>query len=371
MPVEQVLRAVATVAAWAAGALLAGWLSGVVVRWAAHRYHHYLLGLVHQRCHRPWMLLLVVWAVYSTVPADGPIGGVLHQTLLLALIGAAAWLVMGVLHVIEDMAFQRLPMDVRDNRKIRRVRTQIAVVRRLTSAIVAVLALGAMLMTFDPLRALGTSLLASAGVAGAVAGLAAQTTLRNVIAGLHLALTDQLRLDDVVVIEQEWGRVEEITLTHVVVRLWDERRLILPTTYFITTPFQNWTRNEARVIGTVELHLTYTAPVRELRAEARRIVELSPLWDRRDWILQVVDSTPLTMVVRVLASSADAPSSWDLRCEVREQLIAFLRTEHPDALPGLPGLRGDRERPGVVPVDLSLVTGPERLRPPRSVPADE
>ena len=135
------------------------------------------------------------------------------------------------------------------------------------------------------------------------------------------------------VVEGEWGRVEELTLTHVVVRLWDERRLMLPTAYFITAPFQNWMRNESRALGAVILHLDYRAPVQELRSDARRIVGQSPLWDRRDWVLQVVDSTPWSMVVRVLASTADAASSWDLRCEVREQLIAFLRDKHPQALP--------------------------------------
>jgi small-conductance mechanosensitive channel len=183
-------------------------------------------------------------------------------------------------------------------------------------------------------------------VAGAIVGLASQTTLRNVIAGIELAMSDRLRIDDVVVVEGEWGWVEELTLTHVVVRLWDERRLMLPAAYFITTPFQNWTRNESRVLGAVVLHLDYRAPVPELRAEARRIIEQSPLWDRRDWVLQVIDSTPWSMVVRALASADDAPSAWDLRCEIRERLIAFLRDEHPEALPCAPAVAdGPRSDP--------------------------
>jgi small-conductance mechanosensitive channel len=271
--------------------------------------------------------------LYNAVSPAGAIGGTVHHVRLLALIGTTAWFVVRFLYIVEDAAFHRLRVDVVDNRRVRRARTQIGILRRLTSALITVLSLGAMLMTFDGLRALGASLLASAGVAGAVAGLAAQTILRNVLAGAQLALTDQLRIDDVVVVEQEWGRVEELTLTHVVLRLWDERRLMLPTTYFITTPFQNWTRDESRVVGAVPLHLNYTAPVPELRAAAQRIVEASPLWDRREWVFQVVDSTPWSMVVRVLASAADGPSSWDLRCEIRERLIAFLVAEHPDALP--------------------------------------
>lgn len=301
-------------------------------RWC--RREHRLLRQIYRRCHRPWVLFLVVWGCYNAVAPIGVVGEAVQHALLLALIGAAAWLVVRVLYVLEDLSFHWLRVDVVDNRRIRRVRTQIGILRRLISAVVTVLAICAMLMTFESLRALGVSLLASAGVAGAVAGLAAQTILRNVLAGTQLALTDQLRIDDVVVVEQEWGRIEELTLTHVVVRLWDERRLMLPTTYFITTPFQNWTRNESRVVGAVLLHLDYRAPVPELRSRAQQIVEASLLWDRREWVFQVVDSTPLSMVVRVLASAADGPSSWDLRCEIREALIAYLAAEHPDAFPG-------------------------------------
>jgi small-conductance mechanosensitive channel len=188
-------------------------------------------------------------------------------------------------------------------------------------------------MTFAQLRTLGASLLASAGILGVIAGLAAQTTLTNVFAGIQLALTDSLRFDDVVVVEDEWGRIEEMTLTYVVVHLWDERRLVLPTTYFTKNPFQNWTRNETRVLGAVLLHLDYRTPVDAIRTETQRLVEASPLWDQRDWVVQVVDSTPTTMVVRVLASAADAPSSWDLRCELREKLIDFMKVNHPECLP--------------------------------------
>ncbi|MDT7598009.1 MAG: hypothetical protein QOK26_86 [Pseudonocardiales bacterium] len=347
MPNESALWLAGWIAAWVGSALLLGWLSGVVLRWSGRRREHRSLQRLYRCCHRPWELWLLCWALYNAVSPAGAIGGTVHHVLLLALIGTTAWLVVRVLYIVEDAAFHRLRVDVVDNRRVRRARTQIGILRRLTSALITLLSLGAMLMTFDGLRALGASLLASAGVAGAVAGLAAQTILRNVLAGAQLALTDQLRIDDVVVVEQEWGRVEELTLTHVVLRLWDERRLMLPTTYFITTPFQNWTRDESRVVGAVPLHLNYTAPVPELRAAAQRIVEASPLWDRREWVFQVVDSTPWSMVVRVLASAADGPSSWDLRCEIRERLIAFLVAEHPDALP-------DRGR-----ADLPPATGPD------------
>ncbi|NMH99290.1 mechanosensitive ion channel family protein [Pseudonocardia acidicola] len=389
MPGQEWLHAAGVVAIWATGAAVIGWLSGVLVNWLGHHGDHRLLVLLHQRCHYPWVTLLLVWAVYTAMPEVNDVTAAIRHVLLLVLIGAAAWLVVRLLYVVEDLAFTSLRIDVANNRRNRRVRTQVAVLRRLTSAAVTVIALSTMLMTFEPLRAFGASLLASAGVAGAVAGLAAQTTLRNVLAGLQLALTDQLRLDDVIVVEGEWGRVEELTLTRVVVRLWDERRLVLPTTYFVTNPFQNWTRNESRVLGAVLLHLDYRAPVRELRAEARRIVENSPLWDRRDWVLQVVDSTPWSMVIRVLASAADGPSSWDLRCEIREQLIAFLRTEYPQALPRsgaapvsmlrpvLDPASGPGAGPGTGPVagpgvdGLTVVTFPSRPRAGRGIAATD
>ncbi|WP_221761181.1 mechanosensitive ion channel family protein [Kibdelosporangium aridum] len=328
-------RIVLSVAIATAAALLAGWLTGVLVRFVARRRYRRTLTKLHENCHKPFVAVLVVAANYIVLfeYENRVIAGIRHA-LLLVLIVVAAWLVIKVLFVIEDFALQRLNMDVPDNRRIRRLRTQVALIRRLTGAAITIIAIASMFMTFSELRTLGASLLASAGIVGVIAGLAAQTTLTNVFAGMQLALTDSLRYDDVVVVEGEWGRIEEMTLTYVVVHLWDERRLVLPTTYFTKTPFQNWTRHETRVIGAVQLHLDYRAPVEVLRTEAQRIVEASDLWDRREWVLQVVDSTQLTMVVRVLASAADAPSAWDLRCEIREKLIVFMRDNYPEFLPG-------------------------------------
>jgi small-conductance mechanosensitive channel len=176
-------------------------------------------------------------------------------------------------------------------------------------------------------------MLASAGIAGAVAGVAARPTLGNLIAGLQIAFSDMLRMDDVVVVQCEWGRVDDITLTYVVVRTWDERRLIIPTSYFVDNPFENWTRHEARVIGTVFVTLDFSVPVSEVRAEVQRILESSPLWDRREWVVQVTELTPQGVELRMLMSAADAPSAWDLRCEVREKLLTFLHDRYPEALP--------------------------------------
>lgn len=307
----------------------------VALRLARRRGNRRLMTELRIACRWPWIAVLFVAANHSglsMVPPDGAIA-VAQQVLHLLLIVATAWLVVKVLLVAEDSAFQRLRIDVPDNRRRRRARTQIAILRRLTTVTITVLAFATMLTSFPELRTLGASLFASAGVAGVLVGLAAQATLVNVLAGLQLVWTDMLRFDDVVLVENQWGRVEELTLTHVVVRLWDERRFVLPTTYFTRTPFENWSRRETRVIGSVVLHVDYSAPLAELRAEAHRLVTASPLWDRRDWVFQVVDTTPSTMVVRLLASAADAPSSWDLRCELREGLITFLSSRYPAALP--------------------------------------
>jgi hypothetical protein len=253
----------------------------------------------------------------------------------LALIGVGGWLVAGVLTSIERAALSRLRVDVPDNRHARRLQTQVTLVRRITVAGVALLALGAMLMTFPMARAAGTSLLASAGVVGAVAALAAQSLLGNVFAGMQIAFSDAIRLDDVVIVENEWGRIEDITLTYLVIHLWDDRRLVMPTSYFMSQPFENWTRREAELLGTVELDLDWSVPVEEMREELRRILGDTDLWDGRVSVLQVTDAVNTLIRVRALVSAADAPTLFDLRCLVREQLVKWVRRAHPYALPRL------------------------------------
>jgi small-conductance mechanosensitive channel len=184
-------------------------------------------------------------------------------------------------------------------------------------------------------RQFGTAIIASAGVAGIIVGFAAQKSIATLLAGFQIALTQPIRIDDVVIVENEWGRIEEITLTYVVVSIWDLRRLVLPITYFIEKPFQNWTRTSADILGTVFIHVDYSAPLDELRAELTRILEASPLWDRKVAVLQVTDAKERTLEVRALASARDASAAWDLRCEVREKLIAYLQKNHPGSLPRL------------------------------------
>ncbi len=328
------LTAALTLASACVGAGLVGWLTGVLVRLFARRRP--FLETADRRTRWPWIATLVTSAALASAPtvhAHGNADAALRHGLLVLLIGSVTWLAVRIVRVVEDAALIRLRMDVANNRKIRKVRTQVTILRRVVAAVFVLLGIATALMTFSAVRTLGTSLLASAGLAGVVGGLAAQSVLGNVFAGLQLAFNDALRVDDVAVVQGEWGRVEELTLTYVVMHLWDERRLVLPTTYFTTQPFQNWTRTSARNLGSVLLYLDYTAPIEALRTEAERIVRASPLWDKQSWGLQVTDATEHTIQVRILASARDSGSAFSLRCDIREKLLAWINQNAPGALP--------------------------------------
>ncbi|WP_307867704.1 mechanosensitive ion channel family protein [Umezawaea beigongshangensis] len=325
-----------------AGAVLTSALVALLIVALLHRVVRKLgrrsamMAELSVQAHRPTQVLAVLLSVDVALQLGtrgvswrGP---VLH-VLGIALIAAGAWLLVSLLTVIEDAALSRVRVDVSDNRHARRVHTQITLVRRITVVVVSILAFGAALMTFPGARAAGTSVLASAGVIGAIAALAAQSLLGNVFAGLQIAFSDAVRLDDVVVVEGQWGRVEDITLTYVVVHLWDDRRLILPTSYFMSKPFENWTRTQSALLGTVELDLDWTVPVEPMRQELRRALESTDLWDERVCVLQVTDAVDSFVRVRALVSAADAGQLWDLRCLVREHLAGWLRERHPEALP--------------------------------------
>jgi small-conductance mechanosensitive channel len=224
-------------------------------------------------------------------------------------------------------------MDGADNLQARKVYTQVTVLKKLSMAVIGIFTLASMLMVFESVRQFGTSILASAGIAGIIIGFAAQRSISTLLAGFQIALTQPIRIDDVVIVENEWGRVEDISLTYVTVRIWDLRRLIVPIGYFIERPFQNWTRTSADILGTVFLHVDYTVPLQPLREELDRILAASPLWDGKVKVLQVTDAKPQTLELRALASAADASAAWDLRCEIREKLIAFLQAHYPASLP--------------------------------------
>jgi small-conductance mechanosensitive channel len=320
-----------------------------VLRSAARRKEIHDVTEAVGRLRGPFRILfptLVVVMILPVIPLDQIIRA---RTLYLARIILTAigiWLVFRVLSIVENEILKRYDVSVPDNLKARRAHTQIKVIGRIIGTIALLLGISAVLMTFEPVRQLGTTLLASAGVFGIIIGFAAQKTIGLVVAGLQVAFAQPIRLDDVVVVEGEWGRVEEITLTYVVVRIWDRRRLILPVTYFIEHPFQNWTRVSADLLGSVFLYVDYSFPVDQLRNRLKDILEESSLWNRDVWVLQVTDVKERTLELRALMTASDSPALWDLRCEVREKLIAWIRDTCPEYLPRVRA-RLEQERPGL------------------------
>jgi Small-conductance mechanosensitive channel len=261
---------------------------------------------------------------------------------ILLIVALSVLTVRGV-NAVQSAVLSGDRMDMANNLSARRIYTQVSVIRKIIIAAVIIIATGSILMLFNPVRQFGTSILASAGIAGVVIGFAAQKTLGNVLAGIQIALTQPLLIDDIVVVEGEFGQIEEITLTYVTVRTWDLRRMILPITYFIEKPFQNWSRVSTELLGTVMLYLDYQVPMAELRKELKRLVENNPMWDRKVCGLQVTDTKQNTIEVRALVSSSDPGKAFDLRCDVREGMIEFLRRNHPESLPKVRNINIPRE----------------------------
>jgi small-conductance mechanosensitive channel len=318
-----------------AAALLA--LLALVISVAARRSRS--AGALHHSARLPvrtLALVVAVWVAIRTSLPDGPDNDAWEPLNLVCRIGtivAVAWLVAAIALFVEDLSLRRYRIDVADNRNARRARTQVLVIRRLTLMVVVVLAIGAILLSFPGAGAIGASVLASAGVISIVAALAAQSTLGNVIAGIQIAFSDSIRYDDAVIVEGEWGWVEEITLSYVVVRLWDDRRMVLPSTYFTTTPFQNWTRNHSELLGAVEFDLDWRVSPDGMRTELDRILPLTDLWDGRVKVLQVTDAIGGFVHVRILVTARDAPTLFDLRCYVRERMIDWLQSSNEGGLP--------------------------------------
>ena len=246
---------------------------------------------------------------------------------------AAGWVVLIAADVIARRSVEGLDLDDEDNLEARRQITQVRVLRRAAKAVIGLLTVGFALWVFEPVRHVGTSIFASAGVAGIVLGLAARPVFSNLIAGVQIALTQPIRIDDVVIVEGEWGRVEEIGATYVVIRIWDLRRLVVPLAYFIEQPFQNWSRESAEILGAVHWHLDWTAPVEAMRAKLEELVRAAPGWDGQVLGLQVTDTRPETIEVRAVMSAHNSADAWNLRCAVREGMIEWLQSEHPGALP--------------------------------------
>ena len=316
-------------------ALLVTIVVGVIGRSLAKR-HEWARALVSNARH-PFRLLLAVnavWIALGTHPFPAKEWrDTIDHTLLIVDIGLLAWLIGALVTFGLGRAMVRNRVDVPDNRVARRIQTQLAIVQRLALVVVVLIGIASILLTFPGVQAIGASLLASAGLASIVAGLAAQSTLANVFAGVQLAFSDAIRVDDVVVAEGEWGKIQEITLTYVVVRTWDDRRLVMPSTYFTTTPFQNWTRTSSELLGAVEFDLDWRVSPSEMRQKLDEVLEHTDLWDGRAKVLQVTDAVGGFVRIRILVTAADAPTLFDLRCLVREQMVEWLHTKDANALP--------------------------------------
>lgn len=319
----------------------------VVIGWAANQIVFALLQFIVRKRDLFWrglvgrarlkvrvavMIAALAFAV-TISPLDPEPSLAIRQALLFLFILTLGWMAIGASDMWAVVYLRRFNMAAEDNLVARKHVTQARILQRVSALLIGIVTLGLALMTIGAVRQWGMSLLASAGVVGIIAGLALQPLLTNMIAGIQIATDQPIRLDDAVIVEGEWGQIEEITSTYVVVKLWDWRRMILPLSYFISKPFQNWTRETARLIGTAFLYVDYEAPIDRLRAELERICKESPLWDGDVVNLQVTDISDRTAQIRCLASARNAPTAFDLRCEIREKMLAFMRDQCPEALP--------------------------------------
>jgi small-conductance mechanosensitive channel len=295
-------------------------------------------GLV-RRCRRPFRALVLLISLWVGLAVSFPAAEretwmpTIEHVLTILVIAASGWLLSGVVTFATDLTLGRHRIDVPDNRVARRIRTQTLIVRRLALVLIVIIAMGAILLTFPAVQTFGASILASAGIASIVAGLAAQSVLANIFAGVQLVFSDALRVDDVVVVEGEWGRIGEITLSYVVVDLWDDRRLVLPCTYFTTQPFENWTRTSSELLGSVELDVDWRISPGRMREHLDEVLAATDLYDGRASVLQVTDAIGGLVRIRILVTARDAAILFDLRCLVREAMVAWVQRQAPEALP--------------------------------------
>nr|GAJ34657.1 small-conductance mechanosensitive channel [Bradyrhizobium sp. DOA9] len=321
-----------------AGAILLALLAYRIGTWLLNRGFGTrlpLLSVFIERTAGPAQMALCLAAVAMVLPLaplDDTIRTPLTRLFVVAFIALIGWISIRIVDMSAARYLQNF-RDVTENFVARKHVTQVRVFKRVTDTIIVIITVSAALMTFDSVKQYGLSLFASAGAAGIIVGLAARPLLSNLIAGLQIAITQPIRIEDAVIIENEWGWVEDIASTYVVIRLWDWRRMVVPLSYFIEKPFQNWTRDTASLIGVIALHVDYRADVPRIRRWLEGAVKESKLWDGEVVNLQVIDADARTIELRALVSARNAPQSWDLRCEIREKLIAFIRDEMPEALP--------------------------------------
>ncbi|MCJ0826563.1 mechanosensitive ion channel family protein [Luteimonas sp. 50] len=277
--------------------------------------------------------LLVLLAALPALPLPAGGAGFGRQVLVVGVLLCATWLALRAVRAVVARVLREHPVDIADNLRARKVQTQARVISGIVQGAIVLFGLGLALMTIPGIRRIGATLLASAGLIGLVAGFAAKPVFGNLIAGLQIAIAQPIRLDDVVIVEGEWGRIEEINATYVVVRIWDERRMVVPLQWFIEHPFENWTRTTAQLLGSALLWLDYRVPMDAMRAELQRICNTDPRWDGRVCVAQVTDAAETTLQVRLLVSARNSGDLFDLRCAVRERMVAWLQQAHPEALP--------------------------------------
>ena len=264
--------------------------------------------------------------------ADGLLSLLYNQSQILVTVGIS-WVLIVLIRTLKTAFLKRFDISIEDNLASRKVYTQINILEKVLIFIIILFALGMVLLSFESIKKIGIGLFASAGLAGIIIGLSAQKVVGSLLAGIQIAITQPFRIDDAVLVENEWGWIEEINLTYVVVRIWDKRRLVLPTTYFLEKPFQNWTRTSADIIGSVFLYVDYTISFQALRNELSRLLNKSDLWDKKVNVLQVTDSKESTLELRILVSAKNSPTAWDLRVYIREKMIEFIQKNYPESLP--------------------------------------
>ncbi len=345
------------------GVFLISWLGSVIVRAIARRREW--AGMLIDRARWPVRAVLLVtglWIAIETTLPDTELRAELDHLMLILLIASGTWLVCELLLVFTDVSASRHRTDVADNQAARRVQTQLQIVRRLIVVGGVVVGIGAILLTFDSVRAVGASVLASAGILSVIFGLAAQSTLANLFAGVQIAFNEAIRVDDVVVVHGEWGRIREITLSYVVVVTWDERTVVLPCTFFTTESFENWTKYGSALIGSIDLDVDWRISTDAMRNELDRVLAHAELWDHKTSVLQVTDATGGLVRVRVLVSANDSAALWDLRCQVREELVEWVRDIDRLALPQQRVLIGDTVEHDEAPTAAGIGTRGEAER---------
>lgn len=287
--------------------------------------------------------LVTFLVVFPFLDLQAPWVDYIEHLISLLFIATIAWLVAQLTNVLEDVAITHYRIDVQENLRARKIQTQLKILKRVVIAVASVVGIALMLMTFESVRQMGTSILASAGVIGIIVGFAAQKTLGNLLASIQIAIAEPMRIGDAVIVEDEWGLIEDVTFTYVVVKIWDLRRLIVPMSYFIEKPFQNWTRVTPDLLGTVFIYVDYSVPVQAVREELHRLLQSTDLWDGKVWGVQVTNATERTMELRALMSAKDSSTIWDLRCLVREKLIDFVQNKFPGGLPKVRAELPDRQ----------------------------